>query len=160
MCLFNKFLETYFPCKLDRERETQIDSPKKMSDLQHFGRNGRLSREKWAQQFVTRSGDSLEFIPRKQYFHNVRVIRASRLKPVIGDRFLSSADTGKNCALSTRVPNPSPVLDKNRSPMGPEIVSSTGAGVWRKAPKGFPDSSSVLDKFQSNLRFAIFGLAT
>ena len=33
--------------------------------------------------------------------------------------------------------------------MGSEILSSTGAGVWRKAPKGFPDSSSVLEKFQS-----------
>ena len=36
--------------------------------------------------------------------------------------------------------------------MGPEILSSTGAGVWRKAPRGFPDSSSVLDKFQSAKR--------
>ena len=48
-----------------------------------------------------------------------------------------------------RVANPSPILDKDRAPMGPEIISSTGAGVWRKAPKGFPDSSSVLDKIQS-----------
>ena len=48
-----------------------------------------------------------------------------------------------------RLPDPSPVLDKNRAPMGPEILSSTGAGVWRKAPMGFSDSSSVLDKFQS-----------
>ena len=48
-----------------------------------------------------------------------------------------------------RVPNPSPVLDKNPAPIGPEILSSTGAGVWRKAPKAFPDSSSVLYKFQS-----------
>ena len=31
-------------------------------------------------------------------------------------------------------PDPSPALDKNRAPMGPEISSSTGAGVWRKAP--------------------------
>ena len=67
----------------------------------------------------------------------------------MGDRFLSSAGSGKNCALSTRVPNPSPALDKNRAPMGPEISSSTGDGVWRKAPKGFPDSSAVLDEFQS-----------
>ena len=52
-------------------------------------------------------------------------------------------------ALSMRVPNPSPVLDKNPAPMGPEILSSTGAGVWRKAPMAFPDSSSVPDKFQS-----------
>ena len=48
-----------------------------------------------------------------------------------------------------RVLSPSPVPDKNPAPMGPEILSSTEAGVWRKAPKGFPDSSSVLDKFQS-----------
>ena len=48
-----------------------------------------------------------------------------------------------------RLPDPSPVLDKNRAPMGPEILSSTGAGVWRKAPTAFPDSNSVLDIFQS-----------
>ena len=48
-----------------------------------------------------------------------------------------------------RLPDPSPVLDKNRASMGPEILSSTGAGVWRKAPMAFPDSSSVLDKFLS-----------
>ena len=48
-----------------------------------------------------------------------------------------------------RVPNPSPVLVNNPAPMGPDILSSTGAGVWRKAPNAFPDSSSVLDKFQS-----------
>ena len=34
--------------------------------------------------------------------------------------------------------------DKNRAPMGPEIVSITVAGVWRKAPNAFPDSTSVL----------------
>ena len=48
-----------------------------------------------------------------------------------------------------RLPDPSPVLDKNRVPMGPGILSTTGAGVYRKAPKAFPDSSSVLDKFQA-----------
>ena len=69
--------------------------------------------------------------------------------------FLSSAGTGKKCALSLslylsmRLSNPSLVLDKNRAPMGPEIISNTGAGVWRKAPKPSPDSSSVLDEFQS-----------
>ena len=52
-------------------------------------------------------------------------------------------------SLSKRFPDPSPVLDKNRAPMGPEILSSTGAGVCTKAPEAFPDSSSVLDKFQS-----------
>ena len=68
----------------------------------------------------------------------------------MGDRFLSSAGTGKNRALSMRLPNPSPILDKNRAPMGPDILSSTR--VCRKAPKAFPDSSSVLDKFQSAIQ--------
>ena len=58
----------------------------------------------------------------------------------MGDRFLS---TGQNCALPMRVPNSSPVLDKNRAPMGPDVLSSAGAGVKGKAPKAFPDSSSV-----------------
>ena len=66
-----------------------------------------------------------------------------------GDRFLSSAGAGGNCARSMRLPDPSPVLEKNCAPMGPELLSSTGAGVWRKAPMAFPDSSSVMDKFQS-----------
>ena len=70
----------------------------------------------------------------------------------MGDRLLSSAGTGRNCVLSMRVPNPGPVLDKNCAPMGPEILSSTGAGVWRKAPMAFPGSSSALDKFQSAIR--------
>ena len=48
-----------------------------------------------------------------------------------------------------RLPNPSEVLDKNLAPMGPGILSSTAAGVWSEAPGAFPDSSSVLDKFQS-----------
>ena len=58
-----------------------------------------------------------------------------------------------------RLPNPSPVLDKILRPMIPGILSSTGAGVWRKAPKAFPDSSSVLDKFQSvsNVMPALIG---
>ena len=54
-----------------------------------------------------------------------------------------------NYARPMRLPDPSPVLDKNHAPMGPEILSSTRDGVWRKAPMTFPDSSSVLDKFQS-----------
>ena len=74
---------------------------------------------------------------------------------VMGDRFLSSAGTGKNFALSMRVLNPSPALDKNPAPMGPEILSGTGAGVWRKAPKAFPDSSSVLDQLQSERASAL-----
>ena len=67
----------------------------------------------------------------------------------LGDRFLSSAGAGGSCARPTRLPDPSPVLDKNRVPTGPEFLSSTGAGVWRKAPMAFPNSSSVLDQFQS-----------
>ena len=66
-----------------------------------------------------------------------------------GRPILSSAGAGGNCACSVRLPDPSPVLDKNRAPMGPEMLSSTGAGVWRKAPMAFPDSNSVLDEFQS-----------
>ena len=69
------------------------------------------------------------------------------------DQFLSVLD--KNCARPTRLADPSPVLDKNRAPMGPEFLSSTGAGVWRKAPMAFPDSSSVLDKFQSAKEFLV-----
>ena len=69
----------------------------------------------------------------------------------MGDGLLSSAGAGRSCGLSMRLPDPSPVLDKNRAPMGPEILSSTGAGVWKKAPMAFPDSSSVLDKFQSTV---------
>ena len=71
----------------------------------------------------------------------------------MGDRFLSTAGAGGNSARPMRLPDPSPVLDKNRAPMGPEILSSTGAGVWRKAPKAFPDSSSALDKLQSATEF-------
>ena len=72
-----------------------------------------------------------------------------KFKQNLGDQFLSSAGTERNCSSPMRLPDPSPVLDKNRAPMGPEIISSTGAGVCRKATMAFPDSSSVLDKFQS-----------
>ena len=65
----------------------------------------------------------------------------------LGGWFLSSAGAGKNCSLSMRLSSSSPVLDKHSAPLGPDILSSTGAGVWRKAPKAFPDSSSVLDTF-------------
>ena len=55
---------------------------------------------------------------------------------------MSNAGAGGNCARPMRLPDLSPVLDKNYAPMGPEILSSTGAGFWRKAPMAFPDSSS------------------
>ena len=67
----------------------------------------------------------------------------------LGNQCLSSAGTGKNCALPMKVPNPSPGLDKDCTPMGPEMLSNTGSGVWRKAFEAFPNSTSVLDKFQS-----------
>ena len=41
--------------------------------------------------------------------------------------FLSSAGAGGECVRPMSLPDPSPVLDKNRAPMGPEILSS-GAG--------------------------------
>ena len=46
----------------------------------------------------------------------------------MGHRFLSSTGTGQNCALPMKVPNPSPVMDKNRALMGPEMLSRTGLG--------------------------------
>ena len=48
-----------------------------------------------------------------------------------------------------RLSSSTPALAKKSAPLGPEILSSTGAWVGRKAPKAFPDSSSVLDNFQS-----------
>ena len=36
------------------------------------------------------------------------------------DRFLSSAGAGENCARPMRLPDPSPVLDKNRALMAHE----------------------------------------
>ena len=63
----------------------------------------------------------------------------------LGDRSLSSHGTGRNCALPIiRVPSCSPVLDKILAPIGPEWLSSAGAGVWTKVPMAFPDSKSVL----------------
>ena len=70
----------------------------------------------------------------------------------MGDRFLSNAGAGRNCARSARSPDPRPVLNKHRAPMGPESLSSTWAGVWRKAPMAFPDSNSVLDAFQPAIK--------
>ena len=48
-----------------------------------------------------------------------------------------------------QMPNPSPTLDKNLASMGPGILSSIGAGVWRKAPEAFADSNITLDTLQS-----------
>ena len=38
------------------------------------------------------------------------------------------------------------------APIGPDIYSSTAAGVWRKAPVAFPDSSSALERCLSAKR--------
>ena len=38
---------------------------------------------------------------------------------------------------------------KNLESMAPGILSSIGAGVWRKAPEAFRDSGATLDTFQS-----------
>ena len=59
--------------------------------------------------------------------------------PWVEDWYLSSPGIGRNCTLPMRVQHPSPVLDKNCAAMDPEILSSTRAGVWRKAPKAFPE---------------------
>ena len=56
---------------------------------------------------------------------------------------------GRIVDLPMRMPNPSPTLDKNLASMGPGILSSIEAGVWRKAPEAFPDSNTTLDTFQS-----------
>ena len=78
---------------------------------------------------------------------NVDVLRKVTL--FVPRPILFSAGAGGDCSRPMKLPDPSPVLDKNCAPIRPEILSSTGAGVWRKAPTAFPDSSSVLDKFQS-----------
>ena len=38
---------------------------------------------------------------------------------------------------------------KNSAPIGPDVSSSAGAGVWTKAPGAYPDSSPLLDQFLS-----------
>ena len=63
----------------------------------------------------------------------------------VGSRFLSSAGVGRSCALPTRVPSPSPTLDKTLAPMGPGVLSSIGTGVWRESSGAFPESNTVLD---------------
>ena len=67
----------------------------------------------------------------------------------MGDRLFSSAGTERTCTFPMRLPDPSPILDKNCVPMGPEFLSNTGGGLWRKVHTAFPDSNSVMDKIQS-----------
>ena len=59
---------------------------------------------------------------------------------LMGDPFLSSACTGRSSA-SPRI--------KILHPWVQEFYPVLGLGVWRKVPAAFPDSSSVLDKFES-----------
>ena len=42
------------------------------------------------------------------------------------DRLLASAGFGRSYTLAMRLPNPSPVLDKNLAPMGPEFYPILG----------------------------------
>ena len=44
----------------------------------------------------------------------------------MGDRCLSSAGAGKCCALPMRLPNPSPVPDKNLAPISTEFYPVLG----------------------------------
>ena len=46
----------------------------------------------------------------------------------MGGRLLSSAGAGGSCARPMRLPDPSPVLDKNSAPMAPGILSVLGLG--------------------------------
>ena len=76
----------------------------------------------------------LPYHPCKNGMHNTCFYSTGRHTPTIG------------------VPNPSPALDKYFAPLGPEILSSTGAGVWRNSTGAFPDSTFVLDASQSAMR--------
>ena len=63
--------------------------------------------------------------------------------------FIQYGCWGELCLPYETLPDPRPVLDKNRAPVGQKFYPVLGLWVWRKAPMAFPDSSSVLDKFQS-----------
>ena len=52
----------------------------------------------------------------------------------MADRCLCTAGAGGIHPLPMRVSSPRPVPDRNCAPMGPGIISNTGAGVWRKDP--------------------------
>ena len=60
--------------------------------------------------------ENLELSLGQAYWHHVSATIGPTMKPnsIMGDQILSSAGTGKNCALSMRFPDRSPVLDKNR----------------------------------------------
>ena len=53
-----------------------------------------------------------------------------------------------------RVAKPSPIMDKNCTLMGPEILFGTGAGVWRKVSKAFQNSNS--ERNSEFLSFSVF----
>ena len=63
------------------------------------------------------------------------------------DRFLSIAGAGGNSARAMRQ-----YWIKIAHPWVQKILSSTGAGIWRKAPMEFPDSNSVLDHVRSAIQ--------
>ena len=73
----------------------------------------------------------------------------------MGDRFLSSAGAGGNCARPLRLPDPSPVLDKKSCAHGSrKFIQHRGWGL-ETAHMAFPDSSSALDKFQSAISISL-----
>ena len=59
-----------------------------------------------------------------------------------------------NCALSMRFPDPSPVLAKNRAPMGPEIYPVLGLGSGERLLSHF--HTPVLYWKNFSLRFLLF----
>ena len=71
----------------------------------------------------------------------------------LGDRFLSSTGTGKNCALSMRLSNPSPVLDKNRAPMVQEFYTGLGLGSGGRLLRHF--QTPVLYWINFSLRLSV-----
>ena len=72
----------------------------------------------------------------------------------MGDRFLSSAGTGGNCARPTRLPDPNPVLDKNHAPMGPEFYPVLELGSGERLLWHF--QTPVLHWIHFSLRFLLF----
>ena len=69
----------------------------------------------------------------------------------MGDRLLFGPGTERTCDLPVRLPNPSPAPDKNRAPTGPEILSSTGAGLVGERPLRYLQTP-VLDWINVSLR--------
>ena len=171
MCLFlsRNFTMTETPLALQSNKKDNFGWA--LFNRSGFGqRRGNPDGAFWRTVLLSRTGDSFGRKRRQQQTSILlnkgwllRHLITTRTKRMTGLQFrthsLPKASFGRAIFIQCRcweklhsiyeVDKASPVLDKNPAPMGPEILSSTGAGVWRKAPKAFPDSSSVLDKFQS-----------